>query len=181
MPAGDWDALELISRHPAERFAAVEVSADPAAGQVHSHVIPGGEAWLLHGALFSLVTDVNVADRHVRLQVSDGNLVFARIPAGAVQAAGLTRRYTFGGGTGAAWAAGLDVAAPLPAPPLLLLPGFIITTAVDNLQAGDDASAMVLRLERTILRGLAAEVAYELALTMRELAAQDRAAERLLR
>lgn len=181
MSSGDWDALELLRRHPAERFVVTELTADPAAGGELAHTVPGGEAWLLLGALFSVVTDATVANRHARLEVTDGNRVVARVPAAAVQAASLTRHYTFEAGLSAAYAVGDDIAQPLPVPPILLLPGYTVRTVTAGIVAGDNYGAGTLYLERTVYRGLAAQIGYELALTIRELEAQDSAAARLSR
>ena len=131
------------------RSRIVQSVAAPSAGQSWATTVPAGHVWDLLGVFASLVSDANAADRSVRLQLGDGNVTFLELPAPAVQAASLTRRYTWLRDVGA-YSGGSGLVAPLPY--TSLLPGWTIAATVDNIQAGDQWSTVRLLLTDTTAR-----------------------------
>jgi hypothetical protein len=177
----EWDTLELIGRSGAERFLCVAMAPDPVAGGELAYTVPGGSVVKLKVARLQLVTDVTVANRRPELIIDDGNTVFWSSESPAVQAASLTRQYQWEAGLGFEEAAFSVDTLRIGMPEFTLLPGWRVRTTTTAIVAGDDYAAGTLLLERTVLRGLAAEVAYELRLALEELDAQDAAALNLAR
>lgn len=117
------------------------IGTDPAAGVEVADNVPAGEIWELISVRFVLVTDATVANREVRLFISDGSNNIFRSGTGVLQVASLTINYFAAafGFRGALDNAGLELAIPIP-PGLILLPAYVLGTATFNLQAGDDFS-----------------------------------------
>jgi hypothetical protein len=123
-------------------------TADPAAGAEISHVVPARRRWIIHALHFTLVTDVTVIDRFIRLRLSDeGGILFHRVAATA-QGASKTVFYSF------ANVAHDEVIAAdkrtYSLPPIPLMAGYTIVTSTTNLQAGDDYSIARLIIEEWI-------------------------------
>lgn len=152
-----------LTRPGVERIYRTVVGANPAAGQEHDIVVPGGKLWFLLSALTTLVADATVANRVVRLTYDDGNTEYARVHPPSQQTASLTYVYSWAAGLDrvAAVAASLGVQAGLPAIPLF--PGHHIRTVTRDLQAGDDFGPLTLYVCEVELRGLDSQQAYELA------------------
>ena len=126
----------------------VAQSADPAANTEISFT--AAEDLLVRTFDLTLVTDANVANRQVKITVEDsaGN-VYARLVAGGVQAASLTRRYSGVQGDFAAPAVQDDVFQIALGKDGLFVPkGGKIKTVTTNRQATDNFGALVLSAER---------------------------------
>ena len=123
--------------------------ATPAAGQELSITVPSGVVWKIKSIFFQLVTNSTVATRITVLQITDGtNIVFRSMISGAGQAASLTGNYTWAPGQlvpGTANVASYQAAIPQD---LVLLPGFVISTATISLQTGDQYGTLSLLVEQ---------------------------------
>lgn len=122
---------------------------DPAAGVEISETVPAGARWRLLSLHTHLVTSATVANREVVFVFDDGATGYAEVPAGASQAATLTRQYSLTRGVQRFAVATSDVLS-VPAPDILLPAGHRIRTATANLQAGDDFTAPQLLVEEWI-------------------------------
>ena len=121
---------------------------DPAAGANASITVPTGEYWKVKQVKISLVTDATVADRSVVLYYRTPAAVMFNIVPAAVQVASKTIIYHwFEGAALKDDPTSLNQTIPLPAD-IILAPGYIIATAVKNLQAADDLSALGVIYER---------------------------------
>jgi hypothetical protein len=120
----------------------------PAAGASFSLTIAGVFAARLLALTYRLVTDANPANRAVTLDYDDGNgSLFAREGAGLVVTASTTQDFAGQHRRGVAeWAANTIVFHPVPA--VILHQGQKLQLNVANIQAGDQLSRIVLRLER---------------------------------
>lgn len=122
---------------------------DPAVNTEILETVPANARWRLLAVTFSLVADVNVANREVNLTIDDGAAVVARIASGTAQTAGQTRDYTFARNVQrGAPAAGQVINAPLP--DAMLMGGYRIQTATTNRQVGDNYGAPQLWVEEWI-------------------------------
>ena len=126
----------------------VVVVSSPAAGANAAYKIPGGRAARLLAARASLTTDANVANRFLSVDYLNGrDITYCRNAAGLVVTASTTAQ-TFewnAARTVAEWAANTPVFAPLL--PAYLMPGDTIQFTLDNKQATDQLSGLVLYLE----------------------------------
>lgn len=127
------------------RYRVVPV-ASPAAGANLEVTSTGGFFWLLRSLVFDLTTDANVADRLAVLETTDGSNVYWRAAAGEVQAASLTHQYSAFPGADGSLTAGTVRGIPLDAFGLVIPPGHILRTDVDNIQVGDQLSAIALHV-----------------------------------
>jgi hypothetical protein len=161
-------AAELVGRQGAEQLLRVVPRPNPAAGVEVDIVVPGGVIWLVQSLRVGFVTNAVVATRVVHLTVDDGTTEFCRIIPAAWQDATFSCTYTwcrdYGVSSGTMGIGGTT----LPFPTFPLLSGFHIRTATINLQAGDDFGAPMLYVQEIQERGLAAEIAYEVAALVRE-------------
>ncbi|MBA7545412.1 hypothetical protein ES705_37780 [subsurface metagenome] len=121
---------------------------DPAAGAEISEIVPARRRWRFHGIRFTLITDVNVADRTVYLQISDGTNVLIFITHTQTQAASITRSYNFHPRPDAASTISTQISIPLPY--FTLGAGYGIITSTNNIQVGDQFSAIHLLAEEWI-------------------------------
>lgn len=121
--------------------------APPAPGQEWSIAAPGQGYWRILAARWVLVTDANVANRHVSLLLDDQTDVLAGLPAGAVQAAGLTQSYSLFPGSPPGALAGAPWLLPAPTDGLVLMPGFRVRSSTVAIQVGDQYSAIRLYVE----------------------------------
>lgn len=114
---------------------------DPAANVEISETVAAGKFWRLESITFALVTDASAANRLVEIVIDDGTNVLARIPAPAVQAASLTRTYTFarGGYDRDSSTNSLTQLAGLP--DMVLGPAYRVRTVTTNRQATDNYGA----------------------------------------
>lgn len=98
--------------------------------------------WLIRSLTFQLVTDANAATRAVTLSVSDTAVSYRLLTAGATQAASLTRVYSGSEGVSGAAGAGGFIQLNFPTEGIWLPVGHTLTVAVENIQAGDQISAI---------------------------------------
>lgn len=122
---------------------------DPAAGAEWSETVPTNARWRLFGVTAPLVTDATVANREFVLTIDDGAAIVAEVPAGTVQAASLTRRYSFlrnvQRGVGVS-----DDTIGGPVPDAILMGGYRIRSVTINLAGGDNWGAPQLWVEEWI-------------------------------
>lgn len=122
----------------------IDTEDDPAAGQNLLLRVPGQEIIVPVTAAFTLVTDANVGNRVATIAFDDGERVYHRITATAVQAASTTRNYALlkgTGGTGAGTVLALhDASVYFP-----MEPGHRLTVTIEGIQAGDQISDFVMR------------------------------------
>lgn len=98
--------------------------------------------WLIRALTFTLVTDVNAATRAVSLSVSGGAGAYRVLSAGATQITALTRVYSGSEGVSGAVGAGGFIPLNFPTEGIWLPVGHTLTVAVENIQAGDQISAI---------------------------------------
>ena len=110
---------------------------DPAANVEIAETVPTGARWRLRALSFQLVTDANVANREVSIQIDDGTNTLLTSPSGFNQAASLTRRYS-AAALGAATAPATATDRQILLPDMLLGAGFRWSTVTTNRQATDN-------------------------------------------
>jgi hypothetical protein len=114
----------------------------PGAGAEVSETVPTGARWELLAFRAQLVTSATVANRSPQLVLDDGANIFSVSETIFAQAASLTLRYDwFQGATLTGTVQGLDVPVPLQIANRLGA-GFRIRTLTQNIQAGDQLSAV---------------------------------------
>lgn len=129
-------------------FTEVASVASPAAGAGFTYTV-GGTYWERLVALtFRLVSDGNAANRAVTAAIVDGNgHTLVTVPAAAVQAASLTRDYSFlAGQSSAIGPLGGVYLSPFPA--LFLQPAWTVVVGVDQVQATDAVTRIQVVRER---------------------------------
>lgn len=121
---------------------------DPAAGAVWSHTVDGGYSERLVSARWVLTCSAVVADRFPVLYLADTNgtkvlCVWAggTITAGEAVGVNLAGEYTLQSDYGGAETFG-------PMPNRIVPPGYVWTATVQNMDAGDQQSAIVLTIDR---------------------------------
>ncbi|MBA7482493.1 hypothetical protein ES707_17984 [subsurface metagenome] len=121
---------------------------DPDAGAEVSITVPDRRRWKLYSVRFTLVTDVNAANRIVELTIDDGTNYLLTLPSDTIQLASLTRRYNYSIQPVPQFLVGYDFHLPLPS--LTLSAGYRILTSTAELQATDDYAAPQLLVEEWI-------------------------------
>ena len=117
--------------------------ADPAAGSSWSYTIPNRMQFELNCCQFQIDTDVNAANRKVRLSVVSGIYEVCSIEVEPVIAANVTRRLTFARGLGTHKPTVNSTYIHNPWPTgLILNGGMVLTCSVDGIQAGDQLSSI---------------------------------------
>lgn len=112
--------------------------ANPAAGSEVSDTVPSGQMWRILQFVVTLVTDANVANRRVHLQINNNSFVGPDVFGSVDQAASTTRKYSFiVGGSPLDELDDNDIIVPLPEH-LYVLGSGSVNTVTTNLQAGDD-------------------------------------------
>jgi len=125
------------------------LSTDPAAGANASYTVPDNEHWIFHCMRIRLVTDATVTNRrmHLSLPFGGGSDMLQAFPL-VDQAASATYDYYFGNfGTIMDELDDNKVLVNIPAN-FHINGGTSILTAVLNLQAGDNMSAMYMGIEQ---------------------------------
>lgn len=126
----------------------IHTGADPAAGAEVSITVPDRRRWKLQSLLFSLVTDVNAADRTILLRIIGSGITVYQISTSTVQTASLTRYYVW---TESAQPELVIANAYVMHLPRLIIPaGYIISTLTTNIQVGDNYSAPRFLVEEWI-------------------------------
>lgn len=131
------------------RSRIVQAVTSPAAGADWSQTVPASHLWQLFSITATLTTSAVVANRQVRLVLTDGTNTFASLTAAAVQAASLANVYT--------WCLGQHPLAlglqQLGALPELTLPeAWTVGVSTLALDAGDQWSAIRLGILDTTAR-----------------------------
>ncbi len=119
---------------------------NPAAGANFSVTVPTGARWRLQSLDVSMVTSGTAANREMVLVIDDGTTILARVPQGTAQIASLTRTYSYyesASRNTIAQAGNFDAALP----PIVLLAGSRIMSAVTNIEVDDDIGAPTLLVE----------------------------------
>ncbi len=115
--------------------------------------VPADTEYQLLSILVDLVTSADAGDRQLTVLITTAaDVVIAEIPAGVVQAASLTRRYTFGVGNPDLLAF-RDTATLLTPLPVLVLPAGYKIRIYDNnavAAAADDMDVQMLVLSRAV-------------------------------
>lgn len=122
--------------------------AQPAVATGYTRQVKGNYCERLVLASAVLVTDANVANRALNLEVQDADSnVVARLSPQAVQTAGLTWRYTWAVGVSASnMSAALAQLVAIPA--LILQPGWKYVWTITGVQAGDQLGALTGLVEQ---------------------------------
>jgi hypothetical protein len=145
-----------VSVVASELFSALGVprrylAAEPSLGVEIQRIVPGGVTWELLALTTVFTTSATVANRRVRLRITDGSQpVYAAIaPLAHGASTTLVYRYLVGVGVTIDGTAQFEVMATFPR--TVLLPGWVIETETASIQAGDDYTAPTLYvLERPL-------------------------------
>lgn len=134
--------------------------AAPAAGADWSVRVPVAEAWMVRGLTATLVTSAVVANRAPRLEVADEQDVISRFQPGRAPAASQTTRWglVIGGPSSANTSSTIGTwGGPTE---LLIHPGRILQVVTENLDVGDQWSAIALDVVVELNRGAGAAKRY---------------------
>lgn len=128
--------------------------APPAAGAAAAFTCDGRGLRRLTSLVLTLTTSAVVAARYLKLEWQGiAGQAYAVAAVAATLAASSTQRYVFASTYAAqAWNTGTDAFAPLPA--VFLSPGDVLTTVVDNIDAGDTITLVRGVMERFPLDGV---------------------------
>lgn len=121
---------------------------NPAAGAGLTFTVPGAVVWRPVALTVVLAADAGVADRFLTVQYRDQTgVAFAVSGAAVAVTAGQTRTFALTSRRGTSeQAAGSMIFGPLE--PALLMLGETLVLAIANVQAGDQLSAVRLRVEQ---------------------------------
>jgi hypothetical protein len=127
-------------------IAAVALVPTPAAGAEWSVVVPNGSVWDVLTARAVLNTSAVVANRNVRVTVSDGTTELGRVGAAVAQPASIVGVHSFGlqDAPDFAGAGGLTFNHPLPA--TRVVGNGVIASLTQNLDVGDQWSGIALQV-----------------------------------
>ncbi len=121
---------------------------DPDANTEIIETVPARRRWLIRTFAFTLVTDVNVANRYIRIIIDDGTNPLFSFELNNVQSASKTFKYYF---------ANMNIDETFvvntlfhPIPVFILFPGCRIQTTTANFQDGDNYSAPQALIEEWI-------------------------------
>ncbi len=121
---------------------------DPAVNTEILEVAPDRRRWRLCSVYFTLVTDVNAANRQISIIIDDGTNTLLHLTIQTVQTASTTRNYTLANFSVTEVLVGDDLFHPFP--PLCLPAGFRFRTETADRQAGDNFSAPQALVEEWI-------------------------------
>lgn len=114
---------------------------NPAAGERGRITVPSGQTWELYQVNWQLITDANVADRHISVEFYSITDAYVDFYAPAVTPASTTVSFFFGRGVTAFAAPGAQQVFGFPVG-YLLTPGTLIDLNVENIQVGDQVSGI---------------------------------------
>lgn len=123
----------------------IRTLANPAAAANWQFVVTANQGWRVQALRFILATDANAANRFVQVTVDDGVNEIFRIPTVSAQTASQIRVYSYGLGLG--YQAELDNQRVHGWPNLFIDQSFRIQSLVTNMQAGDQLSAIFIRID----------------------------------
>lgn len=145
--SGAWPVTMADDWHPALVADVTDDDSDK------TFTVPASTEYQLLSVLVNLVSTATAGNRQIVVLVTTGaDVVIAEIPAGVVQAASLTRRYTFGVGNPDLLAF-RDTDVLLTPLPVLCLPAGYKVRVYDNAAidaAADDMHVQMLVLSRTV-------------------------------
>lgn len=136
---------------------------EPAAGSELSITVPGGKIWTPLALTVQFVTSATVGQRAPSLTYDDQSAVFVWVSPNEPIVENGSQTYCFYAEAPPSQQDALNLVVNHPLPALPLLPGTRIRTLTNNLQAGDNYNSPVLYVAEDELRGLAAQIAHELA------------------
>ena len=122
-----------------------DATADPAAGSDPATVtVPTGKKWRLLSVYGSMTTDANVIDRYIRLKITNGANIVSIFGNGEAHQASLQRPFTFAPGLPNALVATTTIGhlCAIPEGGIELPGGYTFQVQFDNIQAGDDCTAV---------------------------------------
>ena len=124
----------------------------PAQGANFSYMVPAGRRMHVRSIAFNFITDANVATRQVILYVIDpaGGVSYSAVPK-VTQVTGLGYDYTFAPQARELANAVGGYATSQLASKLVLVPGEVIASDIQNVQAGDQIQEIYLLVEEFIL------------------------------
>ena len=145
-----WPLGQAIDRLPGGGKVMTVAGSNPAAGVQASVTVPANQIWKVNGVRVTLVTDATAATRWPHIQITDGTTVlYETIPPDG-QTASLTREWYFNN-VGAERNSGDATVRTGHIPADLILPaGYVVKTAFDQFQAGDNFGAITLHIGRFI-------------------------------
>lgn len=120
---------------------------NPAAGANFTFISAGLGPLRVMALAFTLTTSAVVANRTVSIEADDATDTVYRLPAGSVQAASLVGRYGAAEGLSAVPTVGLAWSISWPSGGIVLDQGWRLRSVVDNIDAGDQLSAIRLWIE----------------------------------
>ena len=132
------------------RVRRIAIGAMPATGADWSVSVPAGRLWEIVSITASLATSGVANNREVDLTFTDGSTFFLVLPPAGLQAASLSRDYTWFPGA-SDLALGLSISQPMPE--MHLSAGYVIAPVTVNLDAGDIWEAPTLWIVETSVRG----------------------------
>jgi hypothetical protein len=117
-------------------------SAATGAGLDASVTVPANRIWQFMHVYITLATDVTAVNRTMMLRLAnDGGVQYGNWPAAFAQAASVTYRYNYIPGIGrSARAAAYTYNIEIMPDNILVLPGWVLSTAIQGLQAGDNVT-----------------------------------------
>lgn len=134
--------------YPIERVQRFPVSLpNPPVGTEFALTPTGRGAWRILSLVATLATSAVVANRGVAWTVDDTNGTFFRSPAGAVQINGATVKYAAFDGASVTGLIGTNIAIGWPNGGIVLYEGYRLRSITDNLDAGDQWSAIAALVE----------------------------------
>ncbi|MBA7554734.1 hypothetical protein ES705_47365 [subsurface metagenome] len=134
-------------QHPHGRRTSI-TGTDPAVDTEILETVPERRRWRLCSVHFTLVTDINAANRQISIIIDDGTNTLLHLTIQTVQAASTTRNYTLANFSVTEFLVGDDLFHPFP--PLCLPAGFRFRTETADRQAGDNFSAPQALVEEWI-------------------------------
>jgi hypothetical protein len=118
---------------------------NPAPGSTFTYTNTSGQAQTLNSVTWRLVTDATVANRFMSIQIKDasGNVIATALQTGTGTPASTTITWFASANTGAATFAGASGNQASGLPSVILQPGYSVTLAVSNMDAGDQISNII--------------------------------------
>jgi len=143
-----WPATTSNDKILGGGFLTTVQSTNPAANNEATLTVTTNEVWRIVSAYIQFTADANVANRRVRLVLSDATAVVANCYSDHDHSASNFKNYYFGDYGGVISSlAGNDVHATMPSN-IFLSGGDTIATSTLNRQVGDDFGALSVRVEK---------------------------------